>query len=1352
MDKQELNSDHIPDSQNENVTIVDNSFEVSFGSNDTTFIPNFLSQDEIKEVFDKLNENEYAIFQQWYHMPNKKNILLPLSRLKFAVTEEIDKNGWQPHYRFPVNNQNNHEVFPFSKLPIIEKIKNKLIERIGIQFNHAVVLLYRDGNDCIGFHKDKTLDLSDTDPIASISIGQERTYILQNNIHNPTATQKINLSNGGLLLLGSKTNQEWYHSVPSDPTLQNNTNVRISLTFRVVRTFKNANTNEIKGKGGIYQNLNWPEELDGHHTENYQEILDFWLGENKGIGYDSLWWLGIHPKIPELREINKTDEYIKSRWGDLLNIFYEKKYNILEDDHVLKPWFDVNSNGYDGIVSAIILFDQFPRNAYRGESKSLAFDDYALDLAQYLMQKPNIPFQYKYFACVAMMHSENIDIVANTSFEVTKLAEIEEHYWDKIIKNTSRVVADHLAVLRKFGRYPHRNHLLNREYTNEEYDLLTSKNLPKWMKSVKLPKLLKTVEKDKPLDSVPLSSKTKNDKADQELAGDKKLKILVLHSNRQTGQSFRAKTRLLLENKLKSFAKLTYCDAPEKYNPQGEAMDTIVSHQYSDVPNVGYTRAWWNASDDPSSMIYRGIEQSVKYIDDLFGNDEYDGIIGFSQGGALAGIIASLVYNKKQGKTHSLNVDHISKTLKFVTIISGFYCRDIRMEVSKLMFDNFPAKHEQSFVTMKKDKVDIPSFHVWGLTDDLVHPWRSQKLSELFNDPVIQLHNYGHFAKAIQHWPIDQLKEWLQQFVTEKSVPNYHDMLLNIAGKSNGNNDMLYKLIKQTLNETQSFWTYLIEYEYVNEGMIYLMNVVVKIACDQLHDEYIRYHVNREFGMPTKLSVYISNAERVSKKHDILKHISLHLGTMINIFNENSDKIREFGDDDKDNMKLCYKQYKEIIKTLTKFHFPEELPNVTKKHIQTDLDLKRMLSKPLSEHIINPKAQPVDVTPPEVFIPLYNFLKNSEIVCDTSDIIFPKGTVCKDGRLDLCKQVIGPVGINGLLESLMIDSTSGNPKVKNLLLGNNICGNELGKQVGKFIESGKSAMISWYIAGNNLDKDGIEPVCKALQNDNQVKQLWLKRNPLKLNGIYPIINMLKYNTCLEVLDLTNTGILDEGAIMLLQNMSISAQTIKYLYLSSNGLTMETCKTISEHLHKTNVMQIGLGCNRLGDDGAKFLALELKHPECKLNMIEISSCGIGKNGMKYIADSLKINKTLVKLNAGFMKSTIDLDEVQNYIESDGAIYLAESLKINNTIRDIDIVYTGVKQSGIKALEEALMQNDKIIKLNLEQFGVPHNELSREMIRSKLKINASKLSKEDMTEIDEILNPQHLEEIKSVYRIQ
>lgn len=1357
--------------ENENVTKFDAHNISMFGSGDNTLIDNFLSNDEADTSFANLIGGEIQ-YQQWHHMPDNKKNLVSLSRLKIAMAD-TDENGWIPHYRFPVNNQEHHGVIPFSET--VRKIKNKLIEKTGIQYNHAVVLLYRDGNDCIGFHKDKVLDLLESAPIASISLGQNRVYMLRDNIHNPTKSQEIILSHGTLLLLGMETNNHFYHSIPM--TGQQLT-PRVSLTFRVVKTFKNINTGELRGTK--YGGANWPTELGGTHIEYPDEILKFWFGENKDTYNGGLWW---HRKYHDIAgtNIENIDEYIKNKWGHLLR-HYEDPVDLFGNaSHYLKYWMSY----VDGIMGLILLFDQFSRHIYRGSNKSFYFDNYAVALSKHLLQNFNeIPVPYKMFAYVTFMHSEDISLVITASLELLKLADLNDlsSNWKIGLIKTAKVCHEHLEILKKFGRYPHRNLILERQHTVEEMNLMASNNLPQWMKSVSNTQNDAGTNIDKPLKV----------KKEQNKQNKQKLKILVLHSNRQTASTFRNKTQKYLENKLNHIADLTYPNAPKIYETTGNSHHTNQKKKYvidPDNANVNAGRVWWIATDDPNTMIYNGLEDSLAFIDSYFKNDYFDGIIGFSQGGALAGIIAALVNDHNNGKKISPLVENIAKSLKFVAMISGFYCRDTRPEFRNCLIENVPISHSPENVIARKDLISIPSFHIWGLDDTLVDPWRSLKLSEAFSDKKICVHNFSHFARAIKYWAIDDMAVWLEKFVT--TLHKTHDdavlmdypnaRLLHEALTKSYNDQDIYDMLLQACKNDTSLWNSLIMMDTTETNQKF-RNILVMMISNALCDEYKKYYVNKSIGIPSKLVMYAPKYNNIYRTSRLYHDVSVYLAGLINIFDETKIRIDETNE--KRQLLLSYNQYRKIISRLNELLKPPAEISKIKKHVPRN-SLEQLMNSPVSDYILRPRAEPVDVSSPELLEPLYNFLKcdiqhdiqhdmpnkipfdgDNDSSCHMTNRIddvmdrthndvviektFEKGTICADKRLDLCKQVIGPVGVNKLIESLEIDSLSSDPKVKHLLLGNNICGNELGYAIGKFIKSGKSALTTWYIAGNNLDENGIAPICEALCGDNQVKQLWLKRNPIYASGIPHIVNMLNHNTYLKVLDLTNIGLMDDGAVILFNGTNA---TLEYMYLGCNGLTEKTSNVIAERLHLTVLKQIALGCNRLGCIGAKYLANALIHPKCPLELLEIASCGIGENGAKYIADALKINKSLIELNIGYLKATSDLEEVPNLFGSIGATYIADMLSVNKTLRSLDLTNTGIQQSGINAIASALSTHGtKLIHFNLDQFGIPHNELTKEIIRLAVQQNIHSLNNDELNTINNRIVPVHLKEIKSVYRVQ
>ena len=96
----------------------------------------------------------------------------------------------------------------------------------------------------------------------------------------------------------------------------------------------------------------------------------------------------------------------------------------------------------------------------------------------------------------------------------------------------------------------------------------------------------------------------------------------------------------------------------------------------------------------------------------------------------------------------------------------------------------------------------------------------------------------------------------------------------------------------------------------------------------------------------------------------------------------------------------------------------------------------RLFSTPLSNAVLNPEPEPVDIATSEEMEPLHHFLRcfaasanaptpshDSTLHTLPGNLSFPRGTLCTDKRLDLCKQVIGPSGVDPLMTSLYMDAT-----------------------------------------------------------------------------------------------------------------------------------------------------------------------------------------------------------------------------------------------------------------------------------------------------------------------------------------
>jgi alkylated DNA repair dioxygenase AlkB len=95
-------------------------------------------------------------------------------------------------------------------------------------FNGVLLNYSRSGEDKLGWHADDEQDILRDAPIASVSFGAERRFILK---HTHTGVRRaITLAHGSLLVMAGTTQRFWKHCVPVERRIEQG---RIHLTFRM---------------------------------------------------------------------------------------------------------------------------------------------------------------------------------------------------------------------------------------------------------------------------------------------------------------------------------------------------------------------------------------------------------------------------------------------------------------------------------------------------------------------------------------------------------------------------------------------------------------------------------------------------------------------------------------------------------------------------------------------------------------------------------------------------------------------------------------------------------------------------------------------------------------------------------------------------------------------------------------------------------------------------------------------------------------------------------------------------------------------------------------------------------------
>jgi uncharacterized protein (DUF924 family) len=128
-----------------------------------------------------------------------------------------------------------------------------------------------------------------------------------------------------------------------------------------------------------------------------------------------------------------------------------------------------------GALALILLFDQFPRNIYRGTARAFLFDESARAVLDRSLPPGRIDALWpieKVFAWMPLEHAEDRDCQARSVECFASLVEAVDPAERDRYEEFLRYAQEHRDVIERFGRFPHRNAILGRENTPEEAEWL----------------------------------------------------------------------------------------------------------------------------------------------------------------------------------------------------------------------------------------------------------------------------------------------------------------------------------------------------------------------------------------------------------------------------------------------------------------------------------------------------------------------------------------------------------------------------------------------------------------------------------------------------------------------------------------------------------------------------------------------------------------------------------------------------------------------------------------------------------------------------------------------------------------
>jgi len=203
------------------------------------------------------------------------------------------------------------------------------------------------------------------------------------------------------------------------------------------------------------------------NSDDISRILRFWFGRIPGSSFGLRDALVLPPRLPYwgghwAERVLDVDGTIRREFGELIHRGGRGE---------LDAWCE----SAQGRLALVLLLDQMPRNAFRDTPESFAYDDRVKPLVEQaieLGQDQEFHPLARGFFYLPLMHHEDLATV-DRCLGLYLSAFSQASNVERVVLSVDMLSGvRHREILRRFGRYPHRNEILGRTSTPEELRFL----------------------------------------------------------------------------------------------------------------------------------------------------------------------------------------------------------------------------------------------------------------------------------------------------------------------------------------------------------------------------------------------------------------------------------------------------------------------------------------------------------------------------------------------------------------------------------------------------------------------------------------------------------------------------------------------------------------------------------------------------------------------------------------------------------------------------------------------------------------------------------------------------------------
>lgn len=208
-----------------------------------------------------------------------------------------------------------------------------------------------------------------------------------------------------------------------------------------------------------------------------------------------------------------------------------------------------------------------------------------------------------------------------------------------------------------------------------------------------------------------------------------------------------------------------------------------------------------------------------------------------------------------------------------------------------------------------------------------------------------------------------------------------------------------------------------------------------------------------------------------------------------------------------------------------------------------------------------------------------------------------------------------------------------------------------------------SSLTVLHLENSSLSGRPLMLLATALKMNIVLRELYLADNRLNsLQDSAQLGNVLKFNSCIQILDLRNNHIMDSGLAYICEGLKEQRQGLVTLVLWNNQLTHA---------------------------GMVYMSMCLPHTQT-LETLNLGHNAIGNEGVRHLKNGLIGNRSVLRLGLACAKLTCE-----------GAVAVAEFVAESPRLLRLDVRENEIKTGGLMALSLALRVNQSLLRLDLDR---------------------------------------------------